>query len=359
MTLEQAKLELIKRYKYLYENAALILAPFMYEQTEEEFKESIAKNLKEYGDTLFKAPLIYLKIGTLDRINSLFEEFLLSDKMVEETALYQMIESKKDDKEYLCQVKNGLALLDKENATRTSLAKESLTIWEILNKTYDYIQEQSGDLKNKEQKLLTLDEYYKIARYRNNGKIYTSGRILNLHDVDSIVVPLHERKPFRDKSDIGVTKNSFITTISNAPYHEDNCSVFTENEKQQIYLCYHDELPCDLEITCELEEEYAKTMIETRLCRPNHTNPCGENFIIKEEEIFINPDDKLYRYYQLCPHCGFIVNIPKEILSDGIKQRIEERCQQDDKLFRKMYLYSELFSLDKSSTKGQKRVLTK
>ena len=61
----------------------------------------------------------------------------------------------------------------------------------------------------------------------------------------------------------------------------------------------------------------------------------GKNFVIKEEEIFVNPDDKLYRYYQLCPHCGYIVNIPKKILSDGIKKRIEERCKKDDKLFKK------------------------
>ena len=36
MTLEQAKQELIKRYKYLYENATFILATFMYKQTQEE-----------------------------------------------------------------------------------------------------------------------------------------------------------------------------------------------------------------------------------------------------------------------------------------------------------------------------------
>ena len=35
MTLAKAKHELIKRYRYLYENAYFILAPYMYEQTEE------------------------------------------------------------------------------------------------------------------------------------------------------------------------------------------------------------------------------------------------------------------------------------------------------------------------------------
>ena len=43
---------------------------------------------------------------------------------------------------------------------------------------------------------------------------------------------------------------------------------------------------------------------------------------IKENEIFVNPNDKLYRYYQLCPHCGFIVNIPKEILPLAILRPI-------------------------------------
>ena len=68
---------------------------------------------------------------------------------------------------------------------------------------------------------------------------------------------------------------------------------------------------------------------------------------------------KKMKYLLMSPHCGYIVNIPKEILSSGIKQRIEDRCVKDSKLFRKMYLYSELFSLDKKSTNGQKKILKK
>ena len=358
MTLEEAKQELVNRYRYLYENAYLILAPYMYEETLEEYQKSVDSYIKEFGRSIKDKPSIYLKINTLDSVNSIFEEFLLSDNNFQDSELYKFIENKRNDKEYLEQVKKGLSLVEKENSSRDYF-KLHLRIWEILNPTYDYVSEQSGDLKNKENKLRVLDEYYRIARYQNDGKIYKSGRNLTLDESWGGIIVDKKREPFRDKKDIGITSNTFITAITKALYYEDNWSIFTENEKQQIYLDYHDELPCDLEITCDLEEEYIKTMIETRLYRPENTQPCRENFIIKEEEIFINPNDKLYRYYQLCPHCGYIVNIPKEILSDGIKQRIEERCSRDDKLFRKMFLYSELFGLDKTSVEGQKKMLKK
>ena len=44
-------------------------------------------------------PLIYLNISRLDGINSLFEEFLLSDIPMEESKLYQLLQSKKNNKE--------------------------------------------------------------------------------------------------------------------------------------------------------------------------------------------------------------------------------------------------------------------
>ena len=360
MTLEEAKQELVRRYKYLYENAYFILAPFMYEQSEEEFEKNVAENLKKYNNPIIKKPLIYLNINRLDSVNLLFEDFLLSDKPMEESSLYQLVESKRNDKDYLDNVKKGLELLEKDNADeKYKMFKSKLSIWEILRKVSDYIEEQSGDLKNKERKLYVLDQYCRIHRYQNDGKIYKSGRNLILDESWGGIIVDYKREPFRDKKDIGITINPFITVISKAPYYEDSWSIFTENEKQEIYLEYHDELPCDLEIACELEEEYIQTIIESRLYRPENTEPCGENFIIKEKEIFVNTNDRLYRYYHLCPHCGYIVNIPKEILSEGIKQRIEDRCSKDLKLFRKMFLYSELFSLDKKSDNEQKRLLRK
>ena len=51
MTLEYAKKEMVRRYKYLYENAYFILAPYMYEQTEEEFniQKEHDKRKREYA----------------------------------------------------------------------------------------------------------------------------------------------------------------------------------------------------------------------------------------------------------------------------------------------------------------------
>ena len=358
MTTEQAKQELVKRYRYLYENSYFILAPYMYEQSEKEYKKMISEFANVYGREILNRPLIYLNIHKLDSVNLIFEEFLLSDKPMKESRLYQMVESNRDNKDYLEKVKKGLELLEKDNKNIDyEMLKTRFDLGKLLEKVTEYVEEQSGDLKNKKRKLCVLDEYYRIYRYRNNGKIYTSGRSLNLHDVSSILIPIHEKALLRDKNDIGVKSNIFIQIINSIPYNEDNLSIFTENEKQEIYLDYHDELPCDLEIACAIEEEYVQSEMETMLYRPENTEPCGENFIIKEEEIFVNSNVDLYRYYQVCPYCGYMVNIPKEILSDGVKQRIEDRCSKDDKLFRKMFLYSELFSLDKKSDKGQKRLL--
>ena len=365
--MEKAKVkeELIKRYKYIYENATIILAPYMYEQTKEEREKLNSEYKKDGYEALISDKLlIYLKKLPVELLLDL-ESFLLSDVPLNESKLYIELEAKKKNPEYLAKVKNGLLLLEKDNANKSSLFQTKLDFWKVLLKVRDFVNEQSGDLKNKEKKLSSLDEYFRINRYSNNEKVWTSGFSINFKDMDhfssfSAVVPKHERTPRRDKNDIGLKKSDFISFVSDYSNHyDDNFSILTEQEKQDIYLIYHDELPWNLEKTCELEEEYISTMIETRLERPEHTKSCGEVFFVNEEEIFIDPNDALYRYYQLCPHCGYIVNIPKEILSDGIKQRIEERCKKDSNLFRKMYLYSELFSLDKSSSKEQKKLLKK
>ncbi len=332
MTLEDAKQEIIKRYKYLYENSFLMLSTFV-------------KNDKDNR----------LTINVTDEFNSLLEEFLLTDKKMENTTLYKWTEDKKKDKEYLEKIKKIAILLDEHNKGK-SYFKTSLDIWKILDVAGNYIENQSGDLNNKERKLKVLDEYYRIARYKNDGRILTSGRNLNLHDCNSLLIP-RKKVPIRDKKDVGIKENPFILAISNAPRYEDNNSIFTEKEKQKVYLEYNDELPCDLEIPCSYLEENLSDS-ET-IERPSNTFPCGENFTIKEEEIFVNPSSRHNRYYEVCPNCGFIVNIPSEIIPEKVKEKIEKRCLEDDNLLRKMILYSELLSLDYNSSTNQKRLIKK
>ena len=360
------KEELIKRYIYLYENATFILAPFMHQQTPKELEEFQKEQMEIFGKVTITEPLIYLK--ELDSTTLiLIEEMLLSDILLEETKGYQLFESLKKDKEYLEKVKIGIEILNKENQERSKILeafKIKLNLWKLLSEVRTNINEQSGDLNNKEKKLIVLDEYFRINRYENNGKVRKSGYNLWTCDMEpnysySGIIDLEKHIPSRDKQDVGVKNNNFINYLSKMMSEENNFSHFTEEEKQQVYLRFHDELPWDLEITCRMEDEYIPVLIETRLIRPENTNPCDRQFNIKEEEIFINPNDSLYRYYQICPHCGYIVNIPKEILSVGIKNRIEERCSKDENLFRKMYLYSELFALDNLSKEGQRRILKK
>ncbi len=243
MTVETAKQELIRRYKYLYENACFILAPFMRKETIEELERRLKEQKEKYGTTFVNEQLIYLNINRLDKINLLFEEFLLSKKVMEQSELYKFIEKNRNNKNYLEQAKNGLALLEEEYKDRTSSLK-TIAMLKILRKTYDYIKEQSGDLNNKKNKLNVIEEYYKIGSYQNKGEIYKNERYLkdwNQYSMTIMVIEKEPRKPTRDKTDIGIPKNSFIKAISFASRHN-NWSVLSENEKQQVYLQYHDEL---------------------------------------------------------------------------------------------------------------------
>ena len=365
MEKEQVKEELIRRYKYLYENATVILAPLMHEMTQEEREEINCRYRKNgHASLINDTLLIYLNELSADLLLDL-ESFLLSDIPFNESKLYIELETKKQEPEYLDKIKEGLLLLKKDNANKEEIFQTKLDFWKLLSKVREFINEQSGDLKNKENKLTALDEYFRINRYSNDEKVWTSGYSINFKDTDnfshySSIISMYEKEPSREKNDIGLRSGFFISFVSDYSNHyEGNFSILTEEEKQDIYLEYHDELPWNLEKICEFEEQYPDATNDGRLKRPNHTQPCGETFYIKEEEIFVVPESNLYRYHQLCPRCGYIVNIPSEVLSDSIKQRIEERCEKDPYLFRKMYLYSELLILDKLSSKEQKKLLKK
>ena len=347
MNKEEIKKELIGRYKYIYENASFILAPYMYQQTKEE-RERLNRELKKLGyrDLINNKLLISLKALPKSLLLDL-ESFLLSDIPFKESNLYKTLEIQKKNLDYLKKVKLGLNLVKDYNADLPNIMWLKLNSWKLFTLVRKFINEQSGDLQNKENKLVALDEYFRIDRYSNDGKIWTSGYSINFKDLKHLSslnesVSLEDRHPRRELSDIGLKKGNFIKYLADIENHyKDNLSLLTEEEKQAIYLTNHDELPWNLELVCNND-------ININLTRPEHTNPCGKTFYVNEEEIFVDSKNSLFRYYQLCPHCGYIVHIPNNMLPYKIRKKIEERCSKDSNLFRKMYLYSELFSLDKS-----------
>jgi len=260
MSNDEMKKQLIKRYEYLYENTIYLLAPFIVKEDDK----------------------IYLKNINIELLE-IIEEFLLSDLKLEDIYFYQELEKKKNDKYYLMRVNNGLNLVEDKNI---------FTIWIILKQVRDFIESQIEDFENKNLKLIAIDEYFKIARYTNDGNVY----LIGYHGNGQINNVLK-----RTKKENGVKNNNFINYLVNNDNKriENNC-IISEDEKQQIYLKYHDELPWDLMTHC--------------------FENCQKIFYLDEKGIFF--DNGSFGY--VCPHCGFFVIIDEEILSRGIKERIKE-----------------------------------
>ena len=130
---EEIKEELIKRYKFIYENTLFILAPYMEEMEKTEYKSLDVKTF------------IYLKTLPIELL-LLIEFFLLSDIKMEESSLYRFIEIHKNDNEYLKQYKKGLELLERKNQRYEEL-KLILDCFYLLKLLYEFISNQTGDIK--------------------------------------------------------------------------------------------------------------------------------------------------------------------------------------------------------------------
>lgn len=339
------KQELIKRYKYLYTNTVYILAPFLHEESSSEFKDRLKRMV---GKNSFYKPYIYLK--KLDsEILLLLERFLLDELPMEKLDFFKKLERDKNNKEYLEQVDLGCRLLEKEKQSMTcEILQTKLDFWNLLSSVREFIDNQSGDLENKTLKLDTLDEYFRLNRYSNDGQIWKSGYQLLLSECTNAsfcITPSHLNfKPRRSELDVGITNNSFINYFGKDEIH------LSEKEKQDVYLSLHVELAWNLEILCSSDE--------TELLRPDHTTDCGKKFKIKENQIFLDSDSQIERYYQICSNCGYIVHIPSELLSKQIRERIKDRCKNDPYLFRRMILRSELIALE-SIEVGRQKIIQK
>ena len=329
MKIIEAKEEVIKRYDYLSKNAGLILAPYI---------------CIENGSIKLKDEGIFL--------NKLIEEFLLSDKCVEESKLYQIIESNKNSKKYLEQVKLGITKIKEYNDTKAKITRRiNLNINTILDIVYDYIRNKDKNSSNKKMELNGINKYYMLNSYYNKGRILLGNKWIYIGDLDT------REQIVEETNENNLTgENDFLHTLNKYSQFNFNLSNLTEEEREQILLLFQNRIPNNLKMECRLEEQDLRAPFDTRLERPEYTEPCGLCFDVDEERIFTDSCSN-GKYYQICPYCGFMVYIPQELLSDKVKQRIINRCKQEDKAFLKKYLYSELYSLENKEPNNQRRLI--
>ena len=186
--------EIIKRYMYLYQNKELILALCIGTGIE---KEKLEKKIKEserllssnsvYNRELMKLELenanydlehekYYLMANVNDSIVDMYEDFLFSDKEMEELDLYKHIEGVKNSK-YLDVFNTLIENLETRRKRNFHLKKvPTFTVWKILS----YVRR-----KNIDNRLVldALDKYYNIDRFMLTGDNYESGYKLLESDI--------------------------------------------------------------------------------------------------------------------------------------------------------------------------------
>ena len=189
--------EIIKRYMYLYQNKELILALCIGTGIE---KEKLEKKIKEserllssnsvYNRELMKLELenanydlehekYYLMANVNDSIVDMYEDFLFSDKEMEELDLYKHIEGVKNSK-YLDVFNTLIENLETRRKRNFHLKKVStFTVWKILS----YVRR-----KNIDNRLVldALDKYYNIDRFMLTGDNYESGYKLLESDINRL-----------------------------------------------------------------------------------------------------------------------------------------------------------------------------
>ncbi len=321
--------EFINRYKYLYINAKYILAPFIYKETREE-KDRFIRRISEFNSRLALSTDDGLSvfIRLIDKkVLSDVESFLLSDIPYNESKLYLELEEKKKDSDFLLECKNNLELLSRENNNIIP------NLTKLLKEVKSFIELQSGMLFIRNKKILALEQYQLLDKYKNEDSI----SYISNNNTWCMVEEKKKRKKKRYNEYQALETSNFINYVSSdAARYDYNGCILTEDQKQDIYLEFHDELPWNLEIECNGSD--------SKIIKAGNTSPCGNSFYIKEDEIFVNPYDSEHRYYHLCPCCGYMVNIPKEVLTPGVISRIEKRCLDEDYSFERMVKVSHYYS---------------
>ncbi len=240
------KNELVKRYIYLYQNKELILALCIGRGIE---KEKIKSNIKKCKDlikrnsicreneklkNLLKSQIedYYLRLKTenyylMSRVNedivSMFEDFLFSDDMMENSNLYKHIEAVKLNRKFLDIFNYSIELLEERRQTNIQLRKlPTFTVWRILS----YVRRNN---KGNKKILNALDKYYNLDRFIIAEDDCTTGYYMTESDYED------SERYYKYPNDIIIAGGIIILSYKNCFEEEDNyfdeCPVLDETEK--------------------------------------------------------------------------------------------------------------------------------
>ena len=210
---EVIKTEFIDRYKFLYNNIDLIMMPIVYEESFGKFNIRINKRF-------------------LDSL----EIFLLSDVPYNLTNFYMEILNAALDTSFVNTCKEKRAYLDSFFGKKIIDRYDTKSLLQIAR---NFILGQADSLA-RDKKLLALDEYFRVNRYSNSSFIIKGGAVLGYEDIGVYCERLANRdRPYKFKRSYLLGGN-FLDYLADPDNHrEENNSIFSEDEKQDLYLELH------------------------------------------------------------------------------------------------------------------------
>ena len=297
-TIESVKKEFIDRYNFIIENADIILAM--------------------YPSKVIGRQIEYM-IPEEDLC--MMESFLLSDVPCNESTLAKKMPEARDKK--LETVILSLNELMEQVKKINRYERNPRKFFQIVR---DYILGEEESLE-RTKKLTALDEYFRFNRYNNTSCIYRSGANEEDYDFGDI----NQDKPSKNH-DVLHIESEFINTIANKNNHRiDNNSLFSEEEKQEVYLLHHkDVLPWNFSVSCKSNSNLSSV-------------PCNEEFYLTEGNIFTYDGSE---FYYMCPKCGNIIKLDNDLLPTKLKTAVINRASEDLTLYEAWINYSKLFSRD-------------
>lgn len=315
--IKKQKEELIKRFDFIYENGFELLYTYSCP-----IQGHLGHN--------------YLKW---------LEELVLGNIPLEDTYLYKYVKNNKHNPDFMISEVERYQSRGEFYIRNRSVVKgdKSYYAWLLLSHLVYFIRSRKySNSYNNVKELEALDEYFRILRYSNDGIEWKSGYDLCgedlMHSLFLVEVDDADEVSYYDNMEF--EGNEFICCFASDKNGENSIRL-TEKEKQDIYLSHHDELPWDYIVECKSDDT---------LDRPDKCVPCGDSFILLEDNLFKGNSDK---YYCMCPKCGYIINVPVDDIIN-VLDKINKR--NSSSIFKKMMIYSELQALDRES---ENKVLVK